>query len=98
MKKYLAAAAGLTALLLSLSPAMAAVDVNINLPGAPAPVFVQPRPVYIQPQPVYVEPRPVYIPAQRVYVDPDDRNWKCNKNKCKQKKFKKEKHHKHDDD
>jgi hypothetical protein len=67
MKKYLTAAAGLTAgaMLLMASPAMARVDVDVNLgvPGvyaAPAPVYVQPRPVYVEPRPVYVEPRPVY--------------------------------------
>lgn len=67
MKKYLAISAGLlagTVMMLSAAPAMARVnvDVNIGVPGVfyPAPVYVQPRPVYVQPRPVYVQPRPVY--------------------------------------
>jgi len=62
--------------LLAAAPAMARVDVDINVgvPGAyiaPAPygppprylgspVYVQPAPVYVQPAPVYVQPRPYY--------------------------------------
>ena len=53
------------ALILFTTPAMARVDVDLNIgvPGtyvAPAPVYVQPEPVYVQPEPVYVQPRPVY--------------------------------------
>jgi hypothetical protein len=62
--------------LMAAAPAMARVDVDINVgvPGAyvaPAPygppprylgppAYVQPAPVYVQPGPVYVQPRPVY--------------------------------------
>jgi hypothetical protein len=62
--------------LLAAAPAMARVDVDINVgvPGAyiaPAPygppprylgppAYVQPGPVYVQPGPVYVQPRPLY--------------------------------------
>ncbi len=64
------------AALLTAAPAMARVDVDINVgvPGAyvaPAPygppprylgppAYVQPGTVYVQPAPVYVQPRPVY--------------------------------------
>jgi len=64
------------AALLTAAPAMARVDVDINVgvPGAyvaPAPygppprylgppAYVQPGAVYVQPAPVYVQPRPVY--------------------------------------
>ncbi|RYZ53612.1 hypothetical protein [Noviherbaspirillum suwonense] len=64
------------AALLAAAPAMARVDVDINVgvPGAyiaPAPygppprylgppAYVQPGPVYVQPAPVYVQPRPIY--------------------------------------
>ncbi len=72
MNKYLTAAAGLiigSMLMLVVTPAMARVDVdlNIGIPGGyvqPAPVYVQPRPVYVQPQPVYVQPQPVYVQSQ----------------------------------
>ncbi len=67
MKKYLAITAGLlagTVMMLSATPAMARinVDVNVGIPGVfvPAPVYAQPRPVYVQPRPVYMQPRPVY--------------------------------------
>lgn len=67
MKKYLAISAGLlagTVMMLSAAPAMARVnvDLNIGVPGVlyPAPVYVQPRPVYVQPRPVYVQPSPIY--------------------------------------
>lgn len=60
MKKVLAITAGLlagTVMMLSAAPAMARVnvDVNVGVPGVfvPAPVYVQPRPVYVQPRPVY---------------------------------------------
>src|SRR5258706_15998573 len=76
MKKYLGIAAGLlasAALMMAASPAMAHVDVGINI-GVPgfyqAPVYVEPRPVYVQPQPVYVQPEPVYVQENRVYVEP----------------------------
>src|SRR5258707_1005723 len=86
MKKYLAIAAGLiggATLLLVAAPAMARVnvDINVGLPGIyvePEPVYVQPRPVYVQPepvyayppQPVYVQPRPIYVQPRPVYVYP----------------------------
>jgi len=64
MKKYLAISAGLlagTVMMLSAAPAMARVnvDLNVGVPGVfvPAPVYVQPQPVYVQPRPVYYEPR-----------------------------------------
>jgi hypothetical protein len=64
MKKYLAISAGLlagTVMMLTAAPAMARVnvDLNVGLPGVfvPAPVYVQPRPVYVQPRPVYYAPR-----------------------------------------
>lgn len=66
MKKYLTIAAGLiasTALMMAASPALAHVDVDVNI-GLPG-VVVAPEPVYVQPRPVYVEPRPVYIPEER---------------------------------
>jgi hypothetical protein len=61
-------------LMLAAAPAMARVDValNVGVPGyyvEPAPVYVQPRPVYVQPRPVYVEPRPVYVQPQPYYID-----------------------------
>lgn len=78
MKKYLAIAAGLiggAALLLVAAPAMARVnvDINVGLPGVyvePAPVYVQPEPVYMQPEPVYVQPPPVYVQPRPIYVQP----------------------------
>src|SRR5882757_6184413 len=76
MKKYLDIAAGLlagAALIMAASPAMAHVDVGINI-GVPgfyqAPVYVEPQPVYVQPRPVYVQPRPVYVQPRPVYVQP----------------------------
>lgn len=53
MKNYLGSAAGLIAAgLLLAAPAMAQVNVHVDIPGVyvPAPVYVQPRPVYIQPE------------------------------------------------
>lgn len=67
MKKNLTIAAGLIAgavLLMGAGPAMAHVDVGINIgiPGVIAPpVYVQPAPAYVQPAPIYVQPGPVYI-------------------------------------
>ncbi|KAF3996815.1 PXPV repeat protein [Glaciimonas immobilis] len=77
MKKIISIAAGLlasAALLMAASPAMAHVDVgvNIGLPGifvAPEPVYVQPEPVYIAPRPIYVQPRPVYLQPRPVYIE-----------------------------
>jgi PXPV repeat (3 copies) len=71
MKNSLTIAAGLiasAALMMAASPAMAHVDVgvNIGIPGVfAAPVYVVPQPVYVEPQPVYVQPRPVYIERER---------------------------------
>lgn len=63
MKKTLGISAGILAgaLLLSAAPAMARVDVDVQL-GVPAPVYVAPAPVYA-PRPVYVAPRPVPVYA-----------------------------------
>lgn len=89
MKKYHAIAAGLllgTTLMLGATPAMARVDVDVNigLPGLyvqPAPVYVQPQPYYVEPEPVYVQPRPVYVQPRPVYVQPqpvyiEQRGWR----------------------
>lgn len=88
MKKHLAAAAGLiacTTLMMAATPALARVDVdlNIGIPGpvymhpapmyAPPPVYAPPRPVYVQPAPVYVQPAPVYVQPRPVYVE---RQWR----------------------
>lgn len=78
MKKYLAIAAGLiggAVLLLVAAPAMARVnvDINVGLPGIyvePEPVYVQPEPVYVQPEPVYAYPPPVYVQPRPIYVQP----------------------------
>lgn len=74
MKKYLTISAGLlagTAMMLAAAPAMARVnvDLNIGVPGVyvAEPVYVQPQPVYMQPQPVYVQPQPVYYAHPRHY-------------------------------
>jgi PXPV repeat-containing protein len=85
MKRYLTAAAVLiagTTLMLSAAPAMARVDVDLNIgfPGVyaqPAPVYVQPRPVFVEPRPVFVQPRPVYVQPQPVYIErPYQRDWR----------------------
>lgn len=63
MKKYFTISAGVfagAALMFAAAPAMARVDVDLNI-GVPGPVYVQPQPVYVQPRPVYVEPRPYYV-------------------------------------
>lgn len=71
MKKSLAVfAAGL---IMIAMPAMAQVDINVNLgtpavPPAPV-IYTTPAPVYVQPQPVYVQPRPVYVQPRTVYMD-----------------------------
>ena len=85
MKNYHAIAAGLllgATLMLGAAPAMARVDVdlNIGIPGVyvqPAPVYVQPRPVYVEPAPVYVQPQPVYVQPRPVYIEQDwrERRW-----------------------
>jgi hypothetical protein len=75
MKTFLKAAAvaaiGAT-VMFSAAPAMARVNVDLNIGGPavvyPAPVYVQPQPVYVQPQPVYVQPRPVYVQPAPVYT------------------------------
>jgi hypothetical protein len=76
MNKFLSMTAGILAgatLLFAAAPAMARVDVDLNIGvpvyGAPQPVYVQPRPVYVQPQPVYVQPRPVYVHPRPYYGD-----------------------------
>lgn len=68
MKRILIAAgtfaAGAT-MLFAAVPAMARVDVDVNIgvPGAyvPAPVYVQPRPYYAPPPRVVYAPQPVYV-------------------------------------
>lgn len=76
MNKSLTVSAGIfatAALLFAAAPAMARVDVGVNIGvpiyGAPAPVYVQPQPVYVQPPPVYVQPRPVYVHPRPYYGD-----------------------------
>ncbi len=70
MKKHLTIAAGLiasAALMMVASPAMAHVDVgvNIGIPGFfPAPVYVEPQPVYVQRQPEYIQSRPIYVEGE----------------------------------
>jgi len=65
--------------MLSSAPAMARVDVDVNVgipgtylnPPLPSPPrYVPPGPVYVQPGPVYVQPGPVYVPPGPVYVQP----------------------------
>jgi hypothetical protein len=56
------------AALMFAAPAMARVDVDLNI-GVPGPVFVEPQPYYVQP---YYAPRPYYAP-QPYYVDRDYR-------------------------
>lgn len=63
MKKTLTVSAGILALatlMFTAAPAMARVDVGVNI-GVPGPVYVQPQPVYVQPRPVYMQPQPVYV-------------------------------------
>lgn len=65
MNRLIALPAGLltaAAMMLAAAPAMARVDVAVNL-GIPAPVYVTPPPpvYYVQPRPVYVAPQPVYV-------------------------------------
>lgn len=72
MNKYLTSAAGVlaaTTLLLATAPAMARVDVDLNI-GVPG-VYVQPQPVYVQPRTVYVQPAPVYVQERPVYIQRD---------------------------
>lgn len=64
MNKTFSISAGIlagAALLFAAAPAMARVDVdlNIGLPGGP--VYVQQQPVYVEARPVYVQPRPYYV-------------------------------------
>lgn len=68
MKKYLGISAGIVAgvLMMSAAPAMARVDVDVNLGVPVAPVYA-PAPVYVAPRPVYVQPRPVYVHPHRYY-------------------------------
>ena len=73
MKKALTISASLLAgavLMLSAAPAMARVDVDLNI-GVPGPVYMQPEPVYVQPRPVYVQPRPVYVQTRPYYEERD---------------------------
>ena len=76
MKKFLTISAGLfagMAMMFAAAPAMARVDVDLNIGVpigpvyAPAPVYVQPQPVYMPPPPVYVQPGPVYVQPRPYY-------------------------------
>jgi hypothetical protein len=61
MKKLIAISASLFAgavMMFAAAPAMARVDVDVNV-GVPG-YYAAPQPVYVQPRPVYVQPRPVY--------------------------------------
>ncbi|MFJ7567061.1 hypothetical protein ACIQW9_08905 [Herminiimonas sp. NPDC097707] len=63
MKKTLTISASVLALatlMFAATPAMARVDVGVNI-GVPGPVYMQPQPVYVQPRPIYVQPQPVYV-------------------------------------
>lgn len=76
--------AGVT--LLTAAPAMARVDIDINVGvpgayvttapyGAPPrylgpPAYVRPGPVYVQPGPAYVQPGAVYVQPGPIYVQP----------------------------
>jgi hypothetical protein len=76
MKTYFKAAAVLAAgsvFMLGTAPAMARVDVALNI-GVPG-WYAQPAPIYVQPRPVYV-PRPVYAPPPTVYVEPPPMHWR----------------------
>lgn len=71
MNKIMTVSAGISAaalLIFSATPAMARVDVDLNI-GVPGHVYVQPQPVYVQPRPVYVHQRPVYYAPQPYYSD-----------------------------
>lgn len=71
MNKTMTVSAGILAaavLMFSAAPAMARVDVGVNI-GVPGPVYYAPEPVYVQPRPVYVQPRPVYYAPQPYYGD-----------------------------
>ena len=72
--------------MLAAAPAMARVDVDINLgvpgyyaapaPYGPPPRYLAPPPVYYQPGPVYVQPGPVYVQPRPVYPeDWRERDW-----------------------
>ena len=82
MKNQLALVAGLFSgalLLMAATPAMAHVDVQVQLgsPGyyvQPAPVYVQPRPVYVEPRRVYVEPQPIYVEQRPYFVEREYRH------------------------
>ncbi|MEO5659173.1 MAG: hypothetical protein ABIQ90_05145 [Polaromonas sp.] len=78
---------------LSASAGPVNVDINVVVPG----VYEAPQPVYVLPGPVY-QAAPVYIQQRPAYVEQEDGYWECKKNKCKQKRYKKEKHHEHDRD
>ncbi|HAT30654.1 MAG TPA: hypothetical protein DCW29_07305 [Janthinobacterium sp.] len=90
--KKVAAALMVGALALISYCALAApVDVDVR-------IVVPRQPVYVEPAPVYVQERPIYLQQRPAYVEHDDWYWDCQKDKCKQKRNKKEKHHKHDRD
>lgn len=69
------------------APAMARVDVDVNvgIPGAfvapapygPPPRYLAPPPAYVQPGPVYVQPGPVYVQPRPVYREEwREREWR----------------------
>ena len=91
MKPLAKIAAGCLACLavLAAAPAMARVDVGVNIgvPGGPPPVYVSPPPSYVSPPPQYLNPPPgpVYLVPPPVYAYPppgyygpprwEDRRW-----------------------
>lgn len=75
MNKILISALLVCGATMTAAPAMARVDVDVNLgfPGIysqPAPVYVQPGPAYFRPAPVYIRPAPVYVQPAPVYYQP----------------------------
>ena len=92
MNKPMTVLAGILAaavLMFSATPAMARVDVDLNI-GVPGYEYAQPQPVYVQPRPVYVHQRPVYYAPQPYYSDRHHHKY--------HKHHKHHKHHRHDHD
>ena len=64
MNKTFTISAGIlagAALLFAAAPAMARVDVDLNIGVPGGPVYVQQQPRYVQARPAYVHPRPYYV-------------------------------------
>lgn len=94
MNKTMTVSAGILAaavLMFSAAPAMARVDVGVNI-GVPGPVYYAPEPVYVQPRPVYVQPRPVYYAPQPYYGDRGDRYYRDRHH------HRHDRHYRHDND